>query len=243
MAAGERPVAILASSFMNSNTSQSSSKRTSRGRSRQAPTASLGEQAYIAFKRLILNRELKPGEHVNVARLSEQLGLGKNPVHLAAHRLAREGLVEIIPRKGILIRAETIDGFLELIAARQLVEPYLAAEAVDYLTTDAFEQLDKLLEKGWKLQDAGDRLGAMEVDRLFHQTVYEAANNVLLAEFAFQLLDRSMRLWFTPAPDSTEPSNMEQLTSLLETMKRRDKAGTAQQMKDHIGSIQRKFLR
>lgn len=203
----------------------------------------MGEQAYIAFKRLILNRELKPGEHVNVALLSEQLGLGKNPIHLAAHRLAREGLVEIIPRKGIVIRAETIDSFLELIAARQLVEPYLAAEAVNYMSAEVFERLDSLLQKGWHLQEAGDRLGAMEVDRLFHQAVYESANNTLLAEFACQLLDRSMRLWFAPAPDSTEPSNMEQLSSLLETMKRRDREGTAEQMKAHIGSIQRKFLK
>ena len=83
----------------------------------------------------------------------------------------------------------------------------------------------------------------MEVDRLFHQTIYDAANNELLAEFAGQLLDRSMRLWFTPAPDSGEPSNMEQLASLLETMRRRDKNATAEQMKAHIGSIRRKFLR
>ncbi|MFT0849218.1 GntR family transcriptional regulator [Achromobacter sp. F4_2707] len=212
-------------------------------RSKREPTASLGEQAYIAFKRLILTRDLKPGEHVNVAQLSEQLGLGKNPIHLAAHRLAREGLVEILPRKGILVRAETLDSFLELIAARELVEPYLTAEAVDYLTPEVVERLEALIERGWRLQEAGDRLGAMEVDRLFHQTVYAAANNELLADFAGQLLDRSMRLWFTPAPDSSEPSNMEQLATLLETMKRKDKQATAEQMKAHIGSIRKKFLR
>lgn len=219
------------------------SKRVTPARSKREPTASLGEQAYVAFKRLILTRDLKPGEHVNVAQLSEQLGLGKNPIHLAAHRLAREGLVEILPRKGILVRAETLDSFLELIAARELVEPYLTAEAVDYLTPEVVERLEALIERGWRLQEAGDRLGAMEVDRLFHQTVYAAANNELLADFAGQLLDRSMRLWFTPAPDSSEPSNMEQLATLLETMKRKDKQATAEQMKAHIGSIRKKFLR
>lgn len=202
----------------------------------------MGEQAYVGFKRLILNGDLKAGEHVNVALLSEQLGLGKNPLHLAAHRLAREGLVEILPRKGILIRGETIESFLELVAARELVEPYLAAEAVDHMNADVFERLDALLERGWRLQEEGDRQGAMEVDRLFHQTVYETANNALLGEFARQLLDRSMRLWFRPQPDSEETSNMQQLASLLDTMKKKDKAATARQMKAHIGSIRRKFL-
>ena len=140
---------------MNSSTVKSSAKRPSPSASKREPTAPLGEQAYVAFKRLILTRELKPGEHVNVAQLSEQLGLGKNPIHLAAHRLAREGLVEILPRKGILVRAETLDSFLELIAARELVEPYLTAEAIEYMTPEIFEQLDALVEK--RLAAAGSR--------------------------------------------------------------------------------------
>lgn len=219
-----------------------SSKDISGKSSRKTAAASLGEQAYVAFKRLILSRELKPGEHVNVARLSERIGLGKNPIHLAAHRLDREGLVEIIPRKGILIRAETLDSFLDLISARQLIEPYLAAEAVDRLTPEVLKRLDALIEKGWALHHGGDRLGGMEVDRLFHQTVYEASGNDLLSEFATQLLDRSMRLWFKPAAPNEEAPNIEQLETLLETMKRGDKEATAAQMKAHIGSIRRKFL-
>ena len=210
--------------------------------SRKTAAASLGEQAYVAFKRMILSRELKPGEHVNVARLSELTGLGKNPIHLAAHRLDREGLVEIIPRKGILIRAETLESFLDLISARQLVEPYLAAEAIDHLSPEVLERLEALIEKGWTLHHAGDRLGGMEVDRLFHQAVYEASGNALLSEFAGQLLDRSMRLWFRRAASSDEKPNIEQLETLLETMKRGDKDAAAAQMKAHIGSIRRKFM-
>lgn len=220
----------------------SSSNDTPATSNRKTAVASLGEQAYVAFKRMILSRELKPGEHVNVAWLSEQIGLGKNPIHLAAHRLDREGLVEIIPRKGILIRAETLDSFLDLISARQLIEPYLAVEAIDHMTPEELKNLEALIEKGRALHQAGDRLGDMEVDRLFHQTVYEASGNSLLSEFAGQLLDRSMRLWFKPTASSEEKPNIEQLAMLLETMKRGDKDATAVQMKAHIGSIRRKFL-
>src|SRR5690606_32449142 len=99
--------------------------------------SSLAEQAYVALKRMILNRELQPGERVNVSQLSELVGLGKNPIHLAVHRLDREGLIEIIPRKGILIRSETLDSFLDLISARQLVEPYLMEAAVENITGEA----------------------------------------------------------------------------------------------------------
>lgn len=196
----------------------------------------------MALKRMILNGELKPGDQVNVAQLSEQMGFGKNPVHLATHRLDREGLIEILPRKGILIRAETLDSFLELIEARELIEPHLVGEAVARLTPDVVERLQALIEKGRDCHQRGDRQGGMEVDRLFHQTVYAAAGNELLAEFAGQLLDRSMRLWFRPSAATQEKPNVEQLNDMLDTMLRGDREGTMRQMREHIGSIRRKFL-
>ena len=84
----------------------------------------LGKQAWrFAVERD--TQELKAGDQINVTPLSEQLALGRSPVHMAIHRLDREGLVDILPRKGILVRSETLESFFELINARLLVEPYL----------------------------------------------------------------------------------------------------------------------
>src|SRR5690606_34553429 len=77
-------------------------------RERRVP---LSEQAYVAIKRLILRRELQAGDRLTEALLCERLSLGRNPVHIALHRLQREGLVEIVPRKWIVVRGETLDGF------------------------------------------------------------------------------------------------------------------------------------
>lgn len=203
----------------------------------------LGEQAYIKLKRMILNGELKPGDQVNVTQLSEQMGLGKNPVHLATHRLARENLIEILPRKGILIQAETLDSFLALIESRELVEPFLAVSALGRVTPELIAQLQVLIDKGRACHENGDRQGGMVVDRQFHQTLYAASGNALLVEFANQLLDRSMRLWFTQAPSNTEKPNIEQLNALLEAIKAADQEATERLMREHIGSIRRKFLR
>lgn len=206
------------------------------------PAASLGEQAYVAIKRMILTRQLNPGDQVNVAQLSEQLELGRNPIHLAIHRLDREGLVAIMPRKGILVKAETLDSFLELIAARQLVEPYLTGLAVERATPELLEKLQQLLDKGWEHHKAQNRLGSMEIDRLFHQTLYESSGNDILAEFASRLLDRSMRLWFRPAATAPATPNIAELQTLFETLGRGDKEAAIKQMAEHIGSVQRKYL-
>jgi len=207
-----------------------------------AITVPLADKAYIAIKKMILTHQLTPGEHINVAILCETLSLGRSPIHLAIHRLDREGLVEILPRKGILVKAETLDGFLDLIASRQLVEPYLTGLAVEHSTPELLSRLKQLIEAGKERHRNNDRYGAMEIDRLFHQTLYEAANNKLLADFAAQLLDRSVRLWFRPLTDRSEPANTDELERLYAEIERGDKDAAIQRMQEHIGSIQQKYL-
>ncbi len=202
----------------------------------------LADKAYMGIKKMILAHELTPGDHVNVALLCDKLSLGRSPIHLAIHRLDKEGLVEILPRKGILVKAETLDGFRDLIASRQLVEPYLAGLAVEHSTPDLLSKLRRLIEAGKERHASDDRHGAMEIDRLFHQTLYEAANNKLLADFASHLLDRSVRLWFKSPADKNEPTNTSELEILYTAIERGDKAAAVQFMQDHINSIQRKFL-
>lgn len=191
---------------------------------------------------MLLTHELRPGDSINVAQLCEQLHLGRSPIHLAIHRLNREGLLAVIPRKGILVKAETLESFLELIAARQLVEPHLTVLAMDRLSPELVHKLEQIVATGWEHHRRQDRMGGMEIDRAFHQTLYQSAGNEILSEFAGHLLDRSMRLWYRPAPSDDEAPNVAELEALLATIKKGDKAAAAQMMEAHIGSIRQKFL-
>jgi len=202
----------------------------------------LGEQAYVAVKKMILSHELRPGEHINVAQLCQRLGLGRSPIHLATHRLAREGLVEILPRKGLLVKAETLDGFVELIAARQLIEPFLTGLAVDRMRPEIIDRLQELVDKGWERYRQKDHAGGMEIDRRFHHMLYDAADNRTLSDFAALLLDRSMLLWFRPKVDAGERANVAELEDLLDCIRRGDREGAVRTMEAHVGSIRQKYL-
>src|SRR5690606_39234299 len=187
--------------------------------------------------------ELLAGEQINVAMLAEQLGLGQSPMHMAMHRLDREGLIAIIPRKGILVKTETVESFLELIAARQLVEPHLTGQAVDRMRPELLAQLEALIEQGWEHHHKNDRLGSMQVDRPFHQTLYDASGNSILSAFAGQLLDRSMVLWFRAPKGHDKQPNVAELKTLLDAIKNNDKAAAMAVMSEHIASVQEKYFK
>ena len=64
---------------------------------------SLGERAYYGIRELIVTLELAPGSPVSERELMERLGLGRTPVREALRTLAQEKLVEVYPRRGIVV--------------------------------------------------------------------------------------------------------------------------------------------
>ena len=76
--------------------------RTSR-RTADPADASLTNQAYARLEELIVTLQLAPGEVVSEAALSDKVGIGRTPIREALHRLARERLVTILPRRGIIV--------------------------------------------------------------------------------------------------------------------------------------------
>lgn len=64
---------------------------------------SLNEQAYRMFRHRLITLQYKPGEYLNTAAVMEDLQLGRTPINQAIHRLATEGLLKILPRKGVMV--------------------------------------------------------------------------------------------------------------------------------------------
>ena len=70
---------------------------------RDRRAASLGERAYYGIRELIVTLELAPVAPVSERELMERLGLGRTPVREALRTLAQEKLVEVYPRRGIVV--------------------------------------------------------------------------------------------------------------------------------------------
>src|SRR5258708_26329376 len=92
---------------------------------------SLKEQAYEAIKHRIITCAFKPGQELSEAAVAALLKIGRTPVHQAFDRLNMEGLVDVQPRKGVVVRPINLDEVIEIIEIRFLNEIFavrLAAE-------------------------------------------------------------------------------------------------------------------
>ena len=64
---------------------------------------SLTDKAYQHVEEMIVTLQLPPGSAISELTLSKRLGMSRTPVGEALQRLAREGLVMILPRRGIIV--------------------------------------------------------------------------------------------------------------------------------------------
>jgi len=137
----------------------------------------LGEDVYNELKERIVTGRIPPGERLMYETLTVELGISKSPLKEAFLRLEREGLVEIVPRRGTFVRRFDTREVQELYQIREVLEG-LSARLASLNATDEdirnLEECCELLEEGLAEEDTNKCLKA---DLAFHNAVVGASGN------------------------------------------------------------------
>ena len=208
------------------------------------PPVSLRDRAYQEIKRRINKMEFRPGAYLNEAQISRTLRIGRTPVHQALDRLMLEGLVQVIPRKGVMVESISLDQVLQIIDVRLVNEPFCVGLAAERATPAELSQLRALLDSAGPLIRARDLEQLMDLDRQFHWKKSLAAKNTVLADTITRLHDRSLRFWFISLGDDLQLRRVdEEHRSIMDAVVRRDAAGAADAMRHHIESSRKHITR
>lgn len=219
-------------------------KRSSATRPGQ-PAPSLTDQAYAQIKEKILALELRPGQFLNESELCAALSIGRMPVHQAVHRLQAEGLLEVIPRKGLVIKPESLNDILALIEARLAMEPNIAALAAQRATKAQIASLQETLKESSRYitQSEDQRKAFMNLDRAFHALVAEAAQNPMLADAQRPLHERSFNIWQLKIwPEDGLVMTQQEHEAILQAIIERDAPSARRAMRSHLESLQKRIL-
>ena len=128
--------------------------------------------------------------------LSSQLGIGRTPIREALQRLARESLVVILPRRGIMVSEINVRTQLQLLEVRREVERLIARTAARRATAEereGFREVARLFEKSAK---ANDDVTFMRTDREFNTLCSVAAHNDFAAGAMSLMHSLSRRFWY-----------------------------------------------
>src|ERR1700761_1180077 len=99
------------------------------------------------LREAILAGTLEPGTRLRAEAVAERLSSSRTPVREALLLLAREGLVEIEPRRGATVRAFDAADVSDLYEVRSLIEPHAAALAARRIDADGAARLAVIHER------------------------------------------------------------------------------------------------
>jgi DNA-binding GntR family transcriptional regulator len=145
---------------------------------------------------MIVRLELPPGGAVSEAMLSERLGIGRTPIREALQRLARERLVQILPRRGVIVSDINVKAQLRLREVRREDERRVARSAARRATPEERARFTALADAFERAARTGDDVAFLRIDREFNELCLEAARNEF-ASTAMQLMaSLSRRFWY-----------------------------------------------
>ncbi|WP_371405872.1 FCD domain-containing protein [Kribbella sp. NBC_00662] len=146
---------------------------------------------------LIAERKLSVGDQFESVRsLAERFKVAVPTVREALRRLEATGAVELRHGSGVyvgpnvgrlvlanpLALAPSADRLVELLQARALIEPPVAALAAVTRDAAALEQMEQDLSTAAELIASGDHARLAEVNMDFHRSLAQASGNATLAE-------------------------------------------------------------
>ena len=150
----------------------------------------LRQSVYDALIDLIVGGELPPGQHMVETDLARQLGVSRQPIREALHRMEAEGWVDLRPSQGAFVHVPTDAEVDELLDVRALLEAETARLAAaspgpdPQTRRDQLARLREICREGEVAADAGEFGAAVSANNAFHAEIAVMGGNATLAELA-----------------------------------------------------------
>jgi DNA-binding GntR family transcriptional regulator len=156
----------------------------------------LTEQAYNLLEEMIVTLKLAPGAVLAEQALSAELGIGRTPIREALQRLAREGLVLVLPRKAIIVTETDPRRQLLVLEVRRELERLLARASAERATDAERKHFSEIADGMESAARDNDDIVFMRLDRELNALLAEAAHNEYAARAMRSLNGHSRRFWY-----------------------------------------------
>ncbi len=183
----------------------------------------LNDHVYTSLRDYILMGTLEPGSFLREQELSERLGVSRTPVREALVRLAQEGLVERLPRRGFRMVDESVHELLNIYPIVAALEELAGKDAIPRLEAIDVERLENTNLRLSKAVEKGDARGAVKLNNRFHELLCEKSGNERLLEILSDLRKQATRLeiWFYS--DKTRgAASVRQHKKLIQALRKRE---------------------
>ncbi len=161
-----------------------------------AENFSLTERAYRAIEEQIVTLVRDPGEVLSENALALSLGIGRTPVREALQQLAREGLIVVLPRRGIMVSEIDVRQQLELLRVRRVVERLMAELCARRALATEREAFTRIEQGMRKASERDDDKRFMRLDQELNGLISSCCRNEFAQRAMGLMSGLSRRFWY-----------------------------------------------
>ena len=202
-----------------------------------AANFTLKDHVYDKLREAITEMDIYASDadlRLDARSLAEQLGISRTPLRDAIARLEGDGLVQVVPRKGIYVRRKSLDEILEMIIAWAALESMAARLAAENATDAEFQSLRKIASKHSGNADSAEISEYSEENIKFHQRILEISKCALLKTMADGLFlhMHAVRLRAMGEGDRMRRASVEH-AEIIEALEARDPELASLRVREH----------
>ena len=193
----------------------------------------LRQSVYDALVELIVDGSLAPGQHLVEAELARHLGVSRQPVREALHRLRAEGWVELRPGQGAFVHVPTEHEVDQLLDVRGLLESEAARAAARSASPDQIARLRELQREGADALADDDPERVAAANAALHTEITAASGNAVLAELTGIVKGR-MRWYHRSVALTRGEGSWDEHETLIDAIEAGDAERAAEMMRRHV---------
>ena len=204
---------------------------------------SLHSEVTSRIRSFIVESRIRPGERVPEMEISKELGVSRTPIREALKVLASEGLVDLLPLRGAVVKAFSDKDASDMLEVMGLLENFAAQKACQ---ADQ-KKIDRVLamhEKMKLLFAKGKRPEYFELNQKIHDALVEMSGNESLMMIHSMLSKRmrSLRYSGNSTPDNWRGA-LEDHEEIASALGKRDMKAIKKAVNDHFTNTIKRVIK
>ncbi|MDD2485486.1 MAG: GntR family transcriptional regulator [bacterium] len=202
----------------------------------QIEHANIDHRIYEIITEQILTGKLAPGARLTEEEIARQLGVSRTPVREAMKSLAKDELVELIPRKGMYVKKLELQDVVEIYDIRAVLEELAVTLATLRIPEAVIKEFRVRAGKSRQEIISGRNEESHAFDREFHYCIAEHSGNKRLAATIESLgnMVNFFRITVIARDDKQIRQALEEHIQIIEALEKRDATAAAEAMREHI---------
>ncbi|OCP15693.1 MULTISPECIES: GntR family transcriptional regulator [unclassified Ensifer] len=184
---------------------------------------------------MIIEGDLSPGTRLHEGQLGEQLGVSRTPLREAIKYLASEGLVELVPSRGAVVKRFSAKDVHDMLTVLQTLEELAGKLACEAASDAGIAEVRALHDEMVRRYKVGDRLQYYKLNQQIHSAIVQLAENAALADMHGVLQTRLKRIRFIghEGPEKWAAAVAEH-DEMIVALEARDKAKLSEVLGRHL---------